>query len=179
MHFLNAGEGPVFWRKFGRLFLKKIMENFVFPYFTEQQKWIITQRYEGASYSTICQNWPFKEIDDTIKGGTSTWVLTLMEKWSQMMMCLMKSILDRQWSTRILFKERNRIICWSYWKYCCYWRKWSKIIISISKIRRWWWTSTKNVFLIFSNLIRSDSRKKILFFLHKKHISIINIHLQI
>ena len=50
-------------------FLKKIMENFVFPYFTEQQKWIITQRYEGASYSTICQNWPFKEIDDTIKDG--------------------------------------------------------------------------------------------------------------
>ena len=140
------------------------MENFVFPYFTEQQKWIITQRYEGASYSTICQNWPFKEIDDTIKGGKN-----LRKKEENILynknivMCIKRSSLGYVWS-KSMKGGADRIICWSYWKYCCHWRKWSKIIISISKIRRWWWTSTKNVFLIFSNLIRSDSRKKILFF---------------
>ena len=75
------------------------MENFVFPYFTEQQKWIITQRYEGASYSTICQNWPFKEIDDTIKGGKN-----LRKKEENILynknivMCIKRSSLGYVWS---------------------------------------------------------------------------------
>lgn len=75
------------------------MENFVFPYFTDQQRWIITKRYEGVSYATICREWPFKEIDETTKVGAN-----LRKKDESILynksivMCIKRSSLGYAWS---------------------------------------------------------------------------------
>ena len=47
------------------------MEKFIQPYFTDQQKWIISKRKDNVLYADICRDWPFNDVDDSSNMGAN------------------------------------------------------------------------------------------------------------
>ena len=51
----------IFLSNSSRLKMDNGEEKFLLPYYSREQKWIITRKLNGDSYSKICSNWPFKD----------------------------------------------------------------------------------------------------------------------